>query len=143
MFLFGCVFVRCVFTDIRLRQHDRHVPLFLFQEESAPGIECQICHLVFSSQSDIFAHYESAHACKSGELKPPFRCEQCQKTFTAKQTLKIHLGAVHGIGEVRIFPCQHCSKVYKYGSHLRVHMMCNHPTVAKAKRPRKKKNKTR
>ena len=82
--------------------------------------------MMFSDQSAISAHYDTAHAQSSGSRPehPDARheCEVCGRKFVEKYHLKNHLSTVHGVGEVRTFQCDVCSRVFKHKHHLKRHM---------------------
>ena len=53
-------------------------------------------------------------------LKPKFDCTFCEKTFTIKQSLKSHLGCVHGFeGD---FACNRCHRTYTSNEKLEKHL---------------------
>ena len=53
-------------------------------------------------------------------------CDVCGRSFTEKFTLRRHLSSIHGVGDVKTFPCGTCSKVFKYKHHLKAHMKKKH-----------------
>ena len=68
-----------------------------------PGIQCQVCHMTFSDQSAVNAHYDTSHA-QSNTRRPPARpehpdarhkCEVCGGKFMQKSNLSLHLRTVH------------------------------------------------
>ena len=110
---------------------DRCIALCL-QVWSSGGIQCQICHMTFSDQSAISAHYDTAHAQSSSRPPRPehpdarYECEVCGRKFIRKLNLKQHLSSVHGVGDVKTFQCDVCSYVAKQKGHLKRHLMYVH-----------------
>ena len=94
--------------------------VLVFVQVWPPGIQCQICHMTFSDQSAISAHYDTAHTL--GPRNARFECEVCEKKFTQKCDVKRHLSTVHGVGDVKTFECDVCSKVFKEKSNLTKHL---------------------
>ena len=98
-----------------------------------PGIQCQICHVMFSDQSAISAHYDTAHSQSSRPPRPEhpdarYECEVCGRKFTEKGNLKKHMSTVHGVGDVKTFQCDICSRVFKEKSKLARHKKAVHKT---------------
>ena len=101
------------------------VVLFCLQVWSSGAIQCQICHMMFSNQSAINAHYDTAHAQGSGRPEHPdarHECEVCGKKFTRKFVLKTHLSTVHGVGDIKTFQCNICSRELKSKYALQYHL---------------------
>ena len=91
---------------------------------SSPGIQCQLCHMVFIDQSAISAHYNTAHARSHPDAK--HECDVCGKKFTSRGNLKMHLKTIHRVGDVMTFPCPSCSHVFKRKHHLQRHLKTVH-----------------
>ena len=116
--------------DNHLSQCDRlkNASLLLLQTWP-PGIQCQICHMTFSDQSAISAHYDTAHAQSSGRPEHPdarHECEVCGRKFTAKKHLYRHMRTVHRVGDVKTFKCDICSKTFTQKSSLKSHLETVH-----------------
>ena len=100
--------------------------LFVFQSWPT-GIQCQLCHMMFSDQSAITAHYDVAHSDTTRRAKPgegTHACDRCDKKFASKSSLAVHFRAVHAVGDVKTFKCDDCSKVFKY-KHVLVRHVAN------------------
>ena len=88
--------------------------------------------MMFSDQSAISAHYDTAHAQSSSRPPRPehpdarHECEVCGRKFVEKYHLKNHLSTVHGVGEVRTFQCDVCSRVFKEKGALTRHLNIVH-----------------
>ena len=81
--------------------------------------------MMFSDQSAISAHYDTAHAHSSGKPEHPdarHGCEVCGRKFVYKKDLNRHLSTIHGVGDVKTFECGVCSKVFKEKSNLTKHL---------------------
>ena len=108
---------------------DAFVVTFLQKWTSA--LQCQMCHMTFSDQSAISAHYTTAH---SHNIRTPRakrgtgtnECEVCGKRYMGRDKLKMHMADVHGIGELKTFQCEFCPKVFKQKSHLQAHLKRKH-----------------
>ena len=91
-----------------------------------PGITCQLCPMVFSDQSAINAHYDTAHT-QSSTPRPEhpdakLACTMCGRKFVKAHHVKRHLATVHGIGDVQSFQCDVCSKPFKEKANLKAHL---------------------
>ena len=96
------------------------------------AIQCQICYMMFSDQSAISAHYDTAHAQRSNRPPRPehpdarHECEVCGRKFTAKKHLYRHMRTVHRVGDVKTFKCDICSKTFTQKSSLKSHLETVH-----------------
>ena len=96
-----------------------------------PWIQCTSCHMTFSDQSAINAHYVTVHARSNRPGRPEHpnarhSCQHCGRKFTTKQHLEIHLSTIHGVGNVTVFQCDRCSKILKTKGALTRHMALVH-----------------
>ena len=82
--------------------------------------------MMFSDQSAINAHYDTAHAQHTKRREPTFECDVCGKKVTTKYSLKQHMSIAHGVGDVQKFECDVCSYVTKDKSNLRKHVKNKH-----------------
>ena len=86
------------------------------------GIQCQICHMVFSDQATINAHYGTVHAQSSSRPEHPdarHECRVCGRKFTQLKNLTRHSKGAHG---VETFQCDVCSKTFKRKDYLKHHL---------------------
>ena len=108
---------------------DRDVVKLLFQYQS-PGIQCQLCQMIFTDQSEINAHYDTAHTQASGgrpeHPNARYPCDVCGKKFVTKKSQKLHASAMHGLGDVRKFKCDICSRVFNQKVHMMRHIKRAH-----------------
>ena len=96
-----------------------------------PGIECQICHMTFSDQSAISAHYDTEHGQPTRRRRSEHgtgncECDVCGKRYSAKSKLKFHQANAHGIGNVPIFQCDLCSRKFNVKGSLKRHLSAIH-----------------
>ena len=89
-----------LFTDVRFVCFQVWTPM--------TGIQCQICHMMFTDQAAINAHYDTAHATTADHPEAIHECEVCGRKFVHKSDLKRHLSTVHGVGGVKSFQCNVC-----------------------------------
>ena len=64
-----------------------------------PGIQCQLCHMMFSDQSAISAHYDAVHG-KAEHPDARHPCHVCDRKFVERRNVKRHLAKAHGIGDL-------------------------------------------
>ena len=97
-----------------------------------PGIQCQICHMTFSDQSAINAHYDTAHSNTTITRARPgegtHACDVCGKKFTQKSSLNKHVSTVHS--DVKNFECDVCSQTFTQKSSLKRHLNTVHKMSA-------------
>ena len=85
--------------------------------------------MTFSDSSAISAHYDTAHAQSSGRPERAdarHECDVCGRKFTEKRSLKRHINAIHGDGDVQTFECSVCSKVFNVKGNLTQHLSTVH-----------------
>ena len=95
----------------------------------SPGIQCQLCSMMFTDQSAMSAHYGTAHVRRMSRIKTGhgrFTCEVCGKKFTTNGWLKQHLATLHGIGDAKRFPCSICTSIFNQKVSLQRHMRNEH-----------------
>ena len=82
--------------------------------------------MMFSDQSAINAHYDTAHSSKTTRRakrgEGAHECEVCCKKFTEKAKVRRHLATIHGIGDVKTFQCDVCLRVFNRKDNLREHV---------------------
>lgn len=76
--------------------------------------ECKACDKVFPSESKLKIHLRRDHL-----MEREFKCNECDATFLAKNTLEQHMVKHTG---VKKFRCQICDKAYALSKYLREHM---------------------
>lgn len=102
---------------------------------------CLICNKAFSSAGGLSIHsltHTGAHLCVlltqniySNRTKAnqkfvfhcigerPHACDQCDRLFSQRTSLKLHKNSVHQ--QIRPHACPHCDKRFKTTSHLKQH----------------------
>uniref|UniRef100_A0A7S0BTM7 C2H2-type domain-containing protein n=1 Tax=Rhodosorus marinus TaxID=101924 RepID=A0A7S0BTM7_9RHOD len=75
-----------------------------------------------SHVTSIESSLGSGDEARSHETRP-FKCEMCDRTYSTKGNLVVHLRTVH-FGEKR-FPCEHCKRGFatKFGRDRHMHMV--------------------
>ena len=119
VYQYVCVHVMC--TTVTVCTSSVPLCVRLFQLWLPLTIQCQLCHMTFSDQSAINAHYDTAHAHRE-RASARFECEICGRKMMHKYDLKRHLATTHNIGDVKTFPCDVCLRVFKRKDHLQRHM---------------------
>ena len=53
---------------------------------------CNLCNLMFQTDSEIISHVETHHAPtrESTVIPPVFRCKQCNKAFSSQHRVNLH-----------------------------------------------------
>ncbi|XP_053686214.1 zinc finger protein 718-like [Sabethes cyaneus] len=81
-----------------------------------PLIECVYCRNVYRGKNTLKKHLRIHLNIKD------YRCEQCQRTFTDRSSLRIHEGRHAG----KSFDCSFCAKSYFSKNELRQHLTMQH-----------------
>uniref|UniRef100_A0A1A8LAP0 C2H2-type domain-containing protein n=1 Tax=Nothobranchius pienaari TaxID=704102 RepID=A0A1A8LAP0_9TELE len=97
-----------------LSQHGPSRVSFFQHEQTVNSKTCRICGLTFMRDCDLIRHVEESH---SGQKA--FKCSECHKEFTRKDSLTLHLRVHTGEKPHR---CHFCGKFFTQTSNLRVHM---------------------
>ena len=99
----------------------------LFQA-GPPGIQCQLCYMMFSDQSAISTHYDTVHSQTRRAKRSEGRheCDVCGKKLSDKRWLRHHMATVHGVGDVEKLQCDVCSRVFNHKANLSTHMKKKH-----------------
>ena len=53
------------------------------------------------------------------EVKFPFACDNCEKRFTSKESLRNHLKKIHQIEQSAV--CNTCGRIFRNHQELRIH----------------------
>ena len=80
--------------------------------------DCEICNTHYTTKRSYRRHYMSAHELIHHS------CDECGKTYTQPDSLRLHKNRDHGHG-VDI-PCTKCDRVFKHESLLRKHFVDKH-----------------
>jgi uncharacterized Zn-finger protein len=81
--------------------------------------ECSLCNAKFHFNSSLQKHLVSHTQEK------PFQCSSCEKLFTRKASLRMHMNIYHGskdIAEFKKFPCTMCDKTFMAKNQLARHV---------------------
>ena len=113
----------------------------MFQVRWPSCIQCQICYMMFSDQSAISAHYDTAHAQSNTKTLAPrpehpnarHKCDVCGRKFTKISNLGVHIRTVHSV-DGPSHQCEVCGRKFTQKISLRKHL----ETVHSADGPRYK-----
>ncbi len=83
--------------------------------------KCPQCSKILRNKHSLAKHISVIH---NKESLPLFHCDQCPKSFPAKNQLKQHI--IHRHSDARPVQCNSCSKCFKTKSALRSHMIIMH-----------------
>ncbi|KRT83116.1 zinc finger protein, partial [Oryctes borbonicus] len=81
-------------------------------------IVCQLCQKTFSCRQNYEVHIKAVH-----ENQKPYKCDQCDKTFSYVNSLKCHM--LQHVSE-KTYPCESCDKVFNHPSSLVYHREAEH-----------------
>lgn len=79
---------------------------------------CTVCGIWLSSNNILESHYRAIHL---GEKR--FQCNYCDRLFSFRQDLKVHINRHEGI---RPYSCKLCPKSFYLSSNLKEHMESIH-----------------
>ncbi|XP_056638265.1 zinc finger protein 239-like [Diorhabda sublineata] len=106
---FPCSICKKIFPSNRsLNNHCRRT----HTQKNEKTFTCEVCGTICETRSK-FVNHKLRHADKQ------FKCDQCDKTYSTKAHLKVHLG-VHA--NVRPYLCNVCGKDFNYANALTYHM---------------------
>ena len=80
-------------------------------------VSCVKCGFTSGHRSSLTRHMISKHGNTGTSKRPTHKCDICQKWFTTKQSLSIHIDGVHDLR----FQCHQCGKHYASRSGLIEH----------------------
>ena len=101
----------------------RYVTLHQRQTHSTEQLECPICFAKYQHNTSLTRHKRSAHGPDGNHI-----CEKCNQAFKLKETLRVHLGRIHGEGSFKkqVLKCDLCTyKTDRLGC-LTKHIEKNH-----------------
>ncbi len=88
----------------------------VMKSESYVALYCTLCNKMFTSQSGLQRHINTAH--KDPKDKP-FKCVSCGKGFLSERTLKTHTNMHLGVYP---YHCQYCQKGFPNQDNLKGHL---------------------
>lgn len=106
---FPCSICKKIFPSNRsLNNHCRRT----HREKDQRIFTCEVCGTICETRSKFVNH-------KLQHMEKQFKCDQCDKLYSTKAHLKVHLG-VHA--NIRPFLCNVCGKDFNYANALSYHM---------------------
>ncbi|XP_025094991.1 zinc finger protein 774-like isoform X2 [Pomacea canaliculata] len=82
---------------------------------------CRLCNKSFPRQASLPIHLLKCMKRKKNfveEGKVEVSCEECQKVFSSRRSLKYHMSTIH---EQRLFECSTCGEVFRWSKSLSKH----------------------
>ena len=98
----------------------------VIKSEGYVALYCTLCNKMFTSQSGLQRHINTAH--KDPKDKP-FKCQDCGKGFLSERTLKTHTNMHLGVYP---YHCQYCNKGFPNQDNLKGHL-ASHTNVKEFK----------
>lgn len=92
----------------------------LRQVHSELKIECPKCDKIFKTNKRLRCHFQTVH-----EENKPFLCEICNKRFSARHRLNIHL-KIHKDQREESYQCNYCERRFKYKPGMLYHERAAH-----------------
>ncbi|KAK9872931.1 hypothetical protein WA026_020282 [Henosepilachna vigintioctopunctata] len=74
-----------------------------------------------TSENTETSNNENVQEAENEDAEKFLVCKQCDKTFTSKQNLKVHMEAVHE--KLRSFSCLDCKQTFSYAKSFRMHQL--------------------
>ncbi|XP_041972163.1 gastrula zinc finger protein XlCGF57.1-like [Aricia agestis] len=96
-------------TSNGLRQH-------LKTHSDVPQFKCGFCNKIYKSRQSLREHFRIAHSSHGRS----FSCVTCDKKFTTKSTLAMHIKTHSGIKD---YACSVCPKRFTRPSYLKAHCL--------------------
>ncbi|XP_050317105.1 zinc finger protein 888 [Bactrocera neohumeralis] len=80
----------------------------------APSIQCTECSKLFRNRESLSGHTRQLH----GGNELPYTCEVCQKSYSLKSTLKLHMQKHFD----KKYACEYCDKRFQRNYTLKLHL---------------------
>ena len=102
----------------------------LLKENVKKELNCQICEKKFKTKKTLKTHYHAVHD-NSAKIHncniltvhkghKDYKCESCNKSFSAVSSLKIHINTIHqGKND---YKCDSCGKSFSVAQYLKKHI---------------------
>lgn len=89
------------------------------------SFKCTKCDKLFRQPSSRSRHVTKVH--RNGR----HTCKICNRVFTLKETLRVHLGNIHKVGSYikKEYPCEYCSHITYRRDALRKHISVKHKKI--------------
>ena len=117
----------------KLAINNNSVGEYFEEEEIEPEIKNESGSLTTTEES-----FDSEEEIRKTEVEStPMKCMKCNKIFSSKYSLKVHIETVHE--GIRNFGCEYCEKKFKAKGVLAYHIRNIHHTKEEKATPRRKK----
>ena len=93
--------------------------------QSLKLLECKICKCSCDDSIRLQKHQMDQHGVKSDEIRKPYECRECSKSYASKIALKLHDMRCHQT-ETRKYSCEACKKTFHSDSNLQRHQTLHH-----------------
>lgn len=122
-------FTKCKFCGIRVsRKFDliRHIRAVHFSEKPH---KCDDCGEMFAVKSNMLEHQKCVHNGDAAKAASKFPCPNCDKKFTRRYNLDVHVKTVHE--QKKLYVCKLCKQSLGSNRALKQHIEAKHEPLDK------------
>ena len=103
-------------------QHVKFKACQLINGITIASTKCHTCGKEFETLKKIKLHYLHSSTCSHEDMKKPFPCQHCEKSFTSEKVLAIHTRSHTG---EKPYQCELCSRRFTLLTRLKYHKCVN------------------